>query len=164
MSATVEKPALETRLETLERRLALTRALLWAGLGGLWLATVAFVWYSTTLRPTLAAQELVLVDELGRPRAFLDVKQDGATYLIFYDAQGRERQALGVDADGRPALALLGLDEKPRLSLRLDDAENPSIHWADVERRERLRVENSAAGPAIRTWDAAGQETKRLGE
>ncbi len=157
MDNAAQVTALEQRLSDLERRLLRGRTLLAVLLGGLWLAAVGVVVHATLFRGAVTTQELILVDQSGRPRAYLDVKQDGAAYLIFYDAQGRERHALGVDALGQPALALLAADEKPRLALRLHD-DAPSVHLADAQRQERLRLEcTSASGPNIQWFDANGQ-------
>lgn len=159
MENACDSAALHSRIDILERRLARGRLALWASLGGIWLAALALVAYSTALRGTLAVRELILVDEAGRHRAFLDVDQEGAVYLIFYDVQGKQRQALGIDAEGRPALALLGVDEQPRLSLKLDAEQRSSLTLADAGGRQRVRIE-AAAGPALQTWDQQGREER----
>lgn len=82
---------------------------------------------------TIKAEQLVIEDGQGKPRASLGLDGEG-TRLRLYDAQGKRRASLSLGADGQPGLALF-----------------------DAEGRAGAVLEITKSGAALSMSDASGK-------
>ncbi len=109
---------LTPRVERLEARCrVLSFAAAAAGVAALLAGTAAF--RAPQDREVIGADEVVLRDDVGRPRAVLGV-EDGTVGLRLTDPGGNVRARLAVDPAGAPRFDLLDDLGRVRSSLQLD--------------------------------------------
>ena len=82
---------------------------------------------------TVSAEQFVLRDPEGTPRAAMVVKDGKEPYLIFFGNEGEDRAVIGVDRSGQPLFGLLDGEQNPRLSARLHEAELPVLSLQGAE-------------------------------
>jgi len=161
----------EERLENLERELARakrrTRRLL---AGAVLVLGIGLVVWAFGPDKTLAqvaaggvkevrANQFLLVDENGKPRAKLSVDKDGP-WLVLADENGKDRAALGVDEDG-PRLALLDANGKVRAGLAMDE-DGPGLYLYDENDNLRVMVSVDKDGSGLSLSDENGKPRATL--
>jgi hypothetical protein len=110
----------------------------------------------------VVAEQFVLVDSGGEPRATLALEAGGGVALGLSDASGRARAAIRVGADGAPSVVLYDASGRRRLevALKADGAAGLGLYDETGEGRTELVVSGSGA-PALSLY---GPDGKRLAQ
>ena len=159
----------EERLEQLESKLAhVNRRSRWVlGVAGLVVAGVVLAPTLTKGRTQklVSANEFILEDEDGKPRANLFLHKGGAG-LSLTDETGVPRAILGVGEPG-PWLALIGEDGIPRATLRVQkdplDMSVPVLSLLNAKGKTRVGLALNGEGPILWLSDENGKNLVRLG-
>ncbi len=111
---------------------------------------------------TLDAEEFVLRDSAGTPRAVLSLKPDGAPTMAFFDPAGKPRAWVGVKNSGSPYLLFADQGGKPRAGLSVKDDGSPDLTFIDLTGNPRAVLQVPADGQAgLALYDHLGRA--RLG-
>ena len=102
----------------------------------------------------LRANNFVLEDMNGKPRASLVVGEDGPSLLLI-DENGKPRAMLAVLKDG-PMLSLLDENGKPRVALAVFK-EGPKMVMLDENSKARTIQKVDEAGPDMEVCDESGK-------
>ncbi len=132
----------ESRLATLERRVARQSALIAALTVGL---AVAFAWQLAP-RPVVDASRFMLRDSTGRFRGGLMLREDGSPVVRLNDIESRPRLYGVVAADGRPRLRLYDSTGVQRLSLDLEEDGRPHVRLLAPDGTSRVHAWVDSAG------------------
>jgi hypothetical protein len=110
----------------------------------------------------VVAEQFVLVDSDGEPRATLALEAGGGVALGLSDASGRARAAIRLGADGAPSVVLYDTSGRRRLevALKADGAAGLGLYDETGEGRTELVVSGSGA-PALSLY---GPDGKRLAQ
>jgi hypothetical protein len=108
------------------------------------------------------AEQFVLVDSEGEPRATLALESGGGVALGLSDANGRARAAIRLGADGAPSVVFYDTSGRRRLevALKADGAAGLGLYDETGEGRTELVVSGSGA-PALSLY---GPDGKRLAQ
>lgn len=161
-SQTLDLTEVGARLEKLERRyrrLKLTGSilLLLAGAGLL-------MGQAVRNRRTVDAEEFILRDSAGTPRAVLSLKAEGAPTLAFFDPSGKTRAWFGVRGGGSPYLIFADHAGKPRAGLSVKDDGSPVLTFIDLIGNPRALLQVPSDGQAsLALYDHLGRSRAGLG-
>jgi hypothetical protein len=110
----------------------------------------------------VVAEQFVLVDSGGEPRATLALEAGGGVALALSDANGRARAAIRLGADGAPSVVLYDTSGRRRLevALKADGAAGLGLYDETGEGRAELVVSGGGA-PALSLY---GPDGKRLAQ
>lgn len=101
------------------------------------IATVVLMGQARTTKRVVEAEQFVLLDRAGKPRAVLTQGSDGNIGLRFTDPAGRVRIALAMEADGRPGMELSDASGARRVWLFVGDDGSPHITLLDAAERKQ---------------------------
>jgi hypothetical protein len=164
----------EERLEKLERELfAEKRRNRWLLVAvGLGVVGVALAWTLANTTATAQAQgpniapkviranQFILEDENGNPRAVLKTEKDGPRLALF-DENGKFRVALTANKD-TSALALADENGKFRAGLRVDKKDGPELALFDENGKFRVTLGANKDGPRLALLDENGKPRAAL--
>ncbi|MGA8058464.1 MAG: hypothetical protein WB999_09480 [Candidatus Binataceae bacterium] len=88
-------------------------------------------------RRIVTASEFVLLDAAGKPRAKIDVNDDGQAGFAMYDRDNHPRAQIVVDNYGAPSVRLYDTTNKLRLSLEISTDGVPTVRLLDTSDRAR---------------------------
>lgn len=110
----------------------------------------------------VVAEQFVLVDSRGEPRATLSLDDDGPA-LALSDASGRARAAIRLGVDGAPSVVLYDTSGRRRLevALKADGATGLGLYDETGEGRAELVVSGSGA-PSVSLFAANGKRLAKL--
>jgi len=150
----------EARLEKLEQQ---NRRLKFVGIVVVLFAVAGLLMGQALPRSrTIEAEEIVLRDSAGTPRAVWSLKPDGAPTLAFFDPTGKARAWLGVKAGGSPYLLFADQGGKPRAGLTVKDDGSPDLTLIDLAGNPRALLQVPSDGQAgLALYDHLGRA--RLG-
>lgn len=115
-------------------------------------------------RRTLDAEEFILRDSAGTPRAVLSLKAEGAPTLAFFDPSGKTRAWLGVRRGGSPYLVFADHAGKPRAGLSVKDDGSPDLTFIDFIGNPRALLQVPSDGQAsLALYDHLGRTRAGLG-
>lgn len=99
---------------------------------------------------SISAEQFVLHDANGTPRAALVLNEGVEPYLIFFGNEGEDRAVIGVDRDGKPLMGLLDKDQVTRAALRLDQEDLPVLSLiGDDSRVIVLQIDDDGRGKLV---------------
>jgi len=99
-------------------------------------------------RRIVSASEFVLLDSTGKPRAKIDVNDDGQAGFAMYDRDNHPRAQIVVDNYGAPSVRLYDTTDKLRLSLEISTDGVPTVRLMDTSDRARAVLGVDAEGEA----------------
>lgn len=161
-SQTLDLTEVGARLQKLERqhrRLKLTGSMV------LLLAAAGLLMgQALPTRRTVDAEEFVLRDAAGTPRAVLSLKAEGAPTLAFFDPSGKTRAWFGVRGGGSPYLLFADHAGKPRAGLSVKDDGSPELTFIDLTGNPRALLQVPSDGQAsLALYDHLGRARAGLG-
>jgi hypothetical protein len=158
----MENDSLSHRLDKLERRLTLWRALV------VLLAILCAASIATNLRaaPTridtkaVFAQEFNLVNAAGRVTARFAPDPDdlNSPYLVLKYPNDKAAISIGVEGQSESVVTVLNNKGEPRAILH-ESTNGPSLSLFDEEKRLRVDVDAFTPGPQISLYDKARKRT-----
>lgn len=99
---------------------------------------------------SVSAEQFVLHDVNGTPRAALVLNEGVEPYLIFFGNSGEDRAVIGVDRNGKPLVGLLDENEVTKAAIRLDENDRPILALLeDEKRRVVLQVDDDGYGTLV---------------
>ncbi len=144
-------PAIEDRLDRLEREMCRWKKLATAALACLSLTVLLGA--VANVAEEVKAKRFVLVGQDGQPRGGLSVDTDGIAALRLFDQDGLPRALLSVTANGSPTLSLVE-QGRPRVMLNL----GPGLVVYDKGGLPRATLGVTPAGaPTLTLTDLQGQ-------
>jgi hypothetical protein len=99
-------------------------------------------------RRVLTASEFLLLDAAGKPRAKIDVNDDGQAGFAMYDRDNHPRAQIVVDNYGAPSVRLYDTTDKLRLSLEISTDGVPTVRLLDTSDRPRAVLGVDGQGEA----------------
>ncbi len=96
----------------------------------------------------VTASEFVLLDAAGKPRAKIDVNDDGQARFAMYDRDNHPRAQIVVDNYGAPTVRLYDTTNKLRLSLEISTDGVPTVRLMDSSDRARAVLGVDGQGEA----------------
>jgi hypothetical protein len=96
----------------------------------------------------VTASEFVLLDAAGKPRAKIDVNDDGQARFAMYDRDNHPRAQIVVDNYGAPTVRLYDTSNKLRLSLEISTDGVPTVRLMDSSDRARAVLGVDGQGEA----------------
>jgi hypothetical protein len=115
-------------------------------------------------RRSVEAEEFVLRDSAGTPRAVLSLKAEGGPTLAFFDPSGKTRAWLGVRGGGSPYLLFADQAGKPRAGLSVKDDGSPDLTFIDLTGNPRALLQVPSDGQAsLAFYDHLGRTRAGLG-
>jgi hypothetical protein len=99
-------------------------------------------------RRIVTASEFVVLDAAGKPRAKIDVNDDGQAGFAMFDRDNHPRAQIVVDDQGAPSVRLYDTSNKLRLSLEVSSDGIPTVRLMDSgsHARELLGVDAEGEG------------------
>jgi hypothetical protein len=112
---------------------------------------------------SVMAEQFVLVDSRGEPRATLALEAGGSPALSLNDASGRVRAAVRIGADGVPSIVLYDPIGRRRLEVALkpDGAAGLGLYDETGEGRAELVVSGSGV-PSLSLYGPSGKRVAKL--
>lgn len=99
---------------------------------------------------SVSAEQFVLHDVNGTPRAALVLNEGVEPYLIFFGNSGEDRAVIGVDRNGKPLVGLLDENEVTKVAIRLDENDRPILALLEDEKRQVvLQVDDDGYGTLV---------------
>lgn len=99
---------------------------------------------------SISAEQFVLHDVHGSPRAALVLNEGVEPYLIFFGNSGEDRAVIGVDRQGKPLVGLLDENEETKAAIRLDENDRPIMALLENgQRRVVLQVQDDGNGKLV---------------
>jgi hypothetical protein len=99
-------------------------------------------------RRIVTASEFVVLDAAGKPRARIDVNDDGQAGFAMYDHDNHPRAQIVVDNLGAPSVRLYDTSNKLRLSLEVSTDGIPTVRLMDTGNQARELLGVDAEGEA----------------
>jgi hypothetical protein len=99
-------------------------------------------------RRVVTASEFLLLDAAGKPRARIDVNDDGQAAFAMYDRDNHPRAQIVVDNYGAPSVRLYDTTNKLRLSLEISTDGVPTVRLTDSSDRARAVLGVDGQGEA----------------
>jgi hypothetical protein len=99
-------------------------------------------------RQIVTASEFVMLDAAGRPRAKIEVNEDGQAGFAMYDRDNHPRAQILVDSQGAPSVRLYDTSNKVRLSLEVGPDGIPAVRVMDNGNHSRAALGVDAEGEA----------------
>jgi hypothetical protein len=99
-------------------------------------------------RRIVTASEFVMVDAAGKPRAKIEVDDDGRAGFSIYDRDDHPRARIVVDNLGAPSVRLYDTANKLRLSLEVSSGGIPTVRLMDNGNHVRELLGVDADGEA----------------
>jgi hypothetical protein len=99
-------------------------------------------------RRIVTASEFVVLDAAGKPRARIDVNDDGLAGFAMYDHDNYPRAQIVVDNLGAPSVRLYDTSNKLRLSLEVSTDGIPTVRLMDTGNQARELLGVDAEGEA----------------
>jgi hypothetical protein len=99
-------------------------------------------------RRIVAASEFLLLDSDGKPRAKIEVNDDGKAGFSMYDRENHPRAQIVVDTYGAPSVRLYDTTNKVRLSLEISTDGVPTVRLLDRSDRPRAVIGVDGQGEA----------------
>jgi hypothetical protein len=88
-------------------------------------------------RQIVSASEFVVLDPAGKPRAKIEVNDDGQAGFSMYDRDNHPRVQIVVDNQGAPSVRLYDTSSKLRVSLEVGPDGVPTVRLMDHDDRSR---------------------------
>ena len=109
---------------------------------------------------SISAEQFVLHDVNGTPRAALVLNEGVEPYLIFFGNDGEDRAVIGVDREGKPLMGLLDSNENTCAAIRLDDHDRPIFALLeDGVRRLVIQIDDDGQGKLVIANDDVASDT-----
>jgi hypothetical protein len=99
-------------------------------------------------RQIVSASEFVVLDAAGKPRAKIDVNEDGQAGFAMYDRDNHPRAQIVVDNQGAPSVRLYDTSNRLRLSLEVSPDGIPAVRLMDSGSHARELLGIDAQGEA----------------
>jgi len=123
---------LTTRVNRLQRQALWTQVALLAAVA---IIPLVVIFLRNYYGSSISAEQFVLHDVNGTPRAALVLNDGVEPYLIFFGKDGEDRAVIGVDREGKPLVGLLDANEITRAAIRLDANDRPVFALMEDETR-----------------------------
>lgn len=146
-SETMSLEQLSLRVNQLQRQVKWTQVALLAAVALIPLIVILLRNYYGS---SISAEQFVLHDVNGTPRAALVLNEGVEPYLIFFGNSGEDRAVIGVDRHGKPLMGLLDENEVTKAAIRLDENDRPILALLeDGNRRAVLQVDDDGLGKLV---------------
>lgn len=97
----------------------------------------------------ICAQEFVLVDQEGSPRANWAIDDGGQAAISFLDRDGNGKLLAGVGKDGLAVISLKAAHDLPRTLITVDCAGNFKFACLDDKGQNRFQMTVAADGSSV---------------
>lgn len=149
------------RQECLYAVLALTGGII-GGFASSKMSSTAVASIAQISQPTIAAQQILLLDAKGNTRCALTLNKEGDPAFSMYDHGGKLRTALKVNDDEGVGFDLFDTTGALRISMSINSNQIPALRMFDAQHHQRALLGVDPEGEAA--LDFYSQEDKLLRE